>query len=231
MHCTTIVGYGCVSVRTVHCLKSIQHHIQHVHLLNVVCTVARLITEWIHQTNKSITLFWKVWNYWKLLFKLVTIKASRSQETGNIWIVSYSHINYIFLSCSCIRGMALLDLVLKSAKRHVNYLKTCYVSLELISEELREMYNKTLGVLSKPSLKHSKTSDMAVVSTTSSFTSCGNVTKELNQEQQSLLQSVNFDKVVGCDLAKQMLYENVILPLKLDAMKKQTFFSGLLEVS
>eukprot|EP01034_Spumella_vulgaris_P028175 gene28175-34991_t len=37
----------------------------------------------------------------------------------------------------------------------------------------------------------------------------------------------NFDRIVGCDLAKQMLYENIVLPLSLSGDEKRTFFTGI----
>jgi hypothetical protein len=40
----------------------------------------------------------------------------------------------------------------------------------------------------------------------------------------------NFDRIVGCDSAKQMLYENIVLPLSLSGEEKNSVFTGALLV-
>ena len=115
----------------------------------------------------------------------------------------------------CMKGLALIDLLNEDATfRDCSSLKTCKGMLEIISKGLSAS-GQQQQIKIQDDLSIEKEPSQALTIPPGIMIRAANI---------------HFSDIIGCDLAKQALHENVVLPLTLPSAVKTGLFKGRISI-
>lgn len=153
------------------------------------------------------------------------------------------------LYLSCIKALVLVDLVIEMDPCCVEDLSVCKALLDLSARQLAKMVSHQLHVdtahtntnvgitntnTSSTTTGHANSALIASTATPESTSSSGalppsnsDATKSLEAAVQLSNVSepflrVSFDDIIGCETAKQLLYESIVLPLSMTAVRSKS---------
>lgn len=144
-----------------------------------------------------------------------------------------SNSNYRLARDLSLQSLSLFDLLLNLniSSSLLNSLEVCYISYEYLTNYLLKVNNSNNYFNLFPINSISSNYSLSSNGTTSST-----LTSNLNENKKEVSNQniqhhddtmINFSKIIGCEEAKQILYENIVLPLSLPIQIRSSIFQGV----